>query len=159
VLRFYASALGPGGTSSAHHARRRGAAETGGGRRAGAGRRRYTLRIRPASTFHRRQISPLGLVPQRHAGHAQEVRLLLHAAGIGQHHARRLFERQHVQVSHRLDDPHRRLDLDVGAHEGGARARVHRQDHRLVQQRQRVDDVGEPRRVVGVGGACTVAST
>ena len=48
---------------------------------------------------------------------------------------------------------HGRFDLDVGAHEGGLRARVQRDDDGLAQEGERVEDLGELRDVVGVRGA------
>ena len=53
----------------------------------------------------RDSLDPFGLVAQRDAGPAEEERLLLQAAGIGQHDARMGDERDHVEVAERLYRP------------------------------------------------------
>ena len=51
-------------------------------------------------------LDPLGFLAQRHARHAVEEGFLLHAAGVGQDHARVPLERHHVQKRHRVDGAH-----------------------------------------------------
>ena len=47
---------------------------------------------------------PLGVLPQRQARHAERGRLLLHAAGVGEHDRRGRLQCQEVEVAERLDD-------------------------------------------------------
>lgn len=46
---------------------------------------------------------PFGFVPQGNAGNLQPVGLFLHAAGIGEEKARRLFEDDDVEITHGID--------------------------------------------------------
>ena len=115
---------------------------------------------RSTSTFqpdlHR--LDPLGRVAQRHARDAGEVRLLLDAAGVGQHRARVAEQRGELEVARAAAaaagaaprsssaEPARRL-------EPRARARVERQHGRQRQREQQVDERTQPRGVVDVARA------
>ena len=58
------------------------------------------------------RLDPLGLLAQRHAGHPPEVRLALHAAGVGRDRLRAALELQHPRVGDRLDEPDVGRDLE-----------------------------------------------
>ena len=87
-------------------------------------------------------VDPLRGRPQRHARDAVPVRLLLQAARVGDDHARLRGERGQVEVAERLGEE----DVRPERRQRGARARVRREDDRLLEPVQAVDDAREPLR-------------
>ena len=83
-------------------------------------------------------LRPLRSVPKRHARHAGQVGLLLHAAGVGQHGARVQQQRGEVQVAERRHEPHPG-GLELAHQPRGlqprARARVQREHDRVAASR------------------------
>ena len=89
------------------------------------------------------RLHPLARGAQRDAGDPVPVRLLLHAAGIREHHARLRGERGKVEVAGRRHRAHARVERDSGGGEGGRRPGVGGEDHGLVDPRQCRGHAGE----------------
>ena len=95
---------------------------------------------------------------QRDARHAGEVRLLLHAAGVGHDRARVAEQRGEVEVAERRREPDVRCRLQrgeqAGIGEARARARVQRQHRRQPAAPAAAStSSAQARRVVDVAGA------
>lgn len=76
---------------------------------------------------------PLGVGTQREAGDAEDRRLLLDTAGVGDDRGGTADEAHELDVAERVDDAHARVVEEAGLLEAGATARVQRDDDlRLV---------------------------
>ena len=81
------------------------------------------------------EFDPLRLFTHGQAGHAIEVSLFLHTAGVGDDGAGVALQLDHIQVAHRLDQAQGGLGLRQrsGALQGGAGARMQRQHDRPLR--------------------------
>ena len=104
---------------------------------------RSTSTFQPASTVSVHSVA----APQRHARHAGEVGLLLHAAGVGQHGARVVQQRGEVEVAERRRERRRRREplAQAGGVEPRRGARVQRQHDRVRHGLEQRDEPLEPR--------------
>src|SRR5260370_10041763 len=92
---------------------------------------------------------PLGGVPDCDARAARKVRLLLHAAGVGDDDLRALFQDQHLQVADRVDDPHVLGHVPDNASSPG----MNREDREHPGGGDAVEDRFQPLGLLGVFGA------
>ena len=97
-------------------------------------------------------LDPFRAVAQRDARRAEDVGLLLHAAGVGDDGAGVAGQRQGVEVTDGLgeDDVVAEPAVQPLGLDGQPRARVQSDEDRLVECRQRAQDRGQPPRRVGV---------
>src|SRR5438128_1763255 len=111
---------------------------------------------------------PLGRLTQGEARHAQEGRLLLHAAGVGDDGRRSRLQRQEVEVAHWVDQ--KQPVVEGLRADAGPRPRMHREDDRqlpaqALEARERAVEqrpIHEPRTVErdeGVRAALEAKST
>ena len=98
-------------------------------------------------------LGPFGFIAQGQAGHAQEVRLALHPARVRGDQPGVLFQHDHVEVAHGIDEANVVVEAHIRSFEGLACARMCGENHGLWHPVERVYDLAESFGIIGVGGA------
>src|SRR6185295_18835500 len=95
-------------------------------------------------------LHPLGLLAERDAGNAPEIRLPLHPAGIGRDRPRAPLEPEHAAVGDRLAHPDLCWEVEPPGADAGRRPRVYRENHRPRRTAQTFENGAEAVRIARV---------